>query len=211
MSCASQEANKEERVIVMSLLRSFSFGQFHGISELPDEVLSLFSSLVENPDKKIEFASEIISAGLQGNIDFGREFNIDAYEAAIRKNQKLGKSNKRKREVFLDFTAGDDDDSQAGGIRVDIASAQNVQQMEDAYEQLMDEDELRYAVSAIKSLQPVLMVEARLDLIYTIRQALKGIPDSVKMLRQVCTDYEVLGEQVQVVLGSGYAFEELFA
>lgn len=196
----------------MSLLRSYSFGQFCGVSELPEEVLSLFSSLADDPGKKIEFASEIISAGLQGNIDFRHEFHIDAYEAAIKKNLRLGQSKKRKREVVLDFTPGGDDDAmRSGDVRVDIASLHNVQQMEDAYEQLMLEDELRYAVSTIKSLQPVLMVEARMDVIHTMRQALKGIPDSVKMLQQLCSDYEILGEQIQAVLSSGYAFDELFA
>lgn len=195
----------------MGLLRSYSFGQFHGITELPEEVLSLFTSLVEEPGKNIRYASEIISAGLQGNIDFSREFNIDAYEAAITRNLGLNKSRKQKKETFLDFSGGDGDDTQHGGVRVDIASMSNALQMEDAYEALLDEDELRYAITTIKSLQPVLLVEARLDLIYTIRQALKGIPDSVKMLRTVCEDYEIVGEQIKVVLGSGHEFEEMFA
>lgn len=195
----------------MSLLRSFSFGQFYGVNELPENVLSLFTSLVDDPTKKIQYASEIISAGLQGNIDFSREFNIDAYEATITHNQRLGISKRSKKVSFLDMTSGSsDDDSQPNGVRVDIASLQNVSQMEDAYEQLMDEDELRYAISAIKSIQPVLVVEARMDLLYTMRQALKGIPDSVKMLKQLCEDYEVLGEHIKVVLGSGHTFDEMF-
>lgn len=194
----------------MSLLRSFSFGQFHGVTELPENVLSLFTSLVEDPTKKIQYASEIISAGLQGNIDFSREFNIDAYEATITRNQRLGVSKRSKKVSFLDMASDSSDEPAAGGVRVDIASLQNVSQMEDAYEQLMDEDELKYAISAIKSIQPVLVVEARMDLLYTMRQALKGIPDSVKMLRQVCEDYEVLGEHIKVVLGSGYSFDEMF-
>lgn len=195
----------------MSLLRSFSFGQFHGITELPDEVLSLFTDLLEDPSKHVKYASEIISAGLQGNIDFGREFNLEAYEAAITRNQQFNTSRKRKKETFLDFSTSDDDESQHGGVRVDIASLSNALQMEDAYEQLMDEDELRYAISAIKSIQPVLIVEARMDILYTMQQALRGIPDSVKMLKKVCEDYEVLGEQIKVVLSSGYSFEEMFA
>lgn len=196
----------------MSLLRSFSFGHFHGITELPDDVLSLFTGLLDDPGKHVKYASEIISAGLQGNIDFGREFNIDAYEAAITRNQQFNTSRKRKKETFLDFGSGDDgDDVQHGGVRVDIASLSNALQMEDAYEQLMSEDELRYAISAIKSLQPVLMVEARMDILYTMKQALRGIPDSVKMLKKLCEEYEILGEQIKVVLGSGYSFEEMFA
>ena len=198
----------------MSLLRSYSFGQMNGVDELPEEILRLFTDLVEIPEKRIEFASEIISAAMQGNIDLEHEFNIDAYESAIRKNIRLGKEAKRKKEVFLDYTDSSDnweETAQAGGIKADVATLQAVNKMEDAYEQIMLEDELQYAVETIKSLQPMLLIEARIDFLHTMKQALKGIPESVKILQNVCNEYEVLAEQVRTVLSSGYTFEEIFA
>ena len=199
----------------MSVLRRFSFGHICGVTELSDEILNLFIDLSENPEKKIEYASEIISAGLQGNINFKQAFNLDAYEAAIRKNIRLGKENKRKKESFLDYSDSSDDNwsevATSGGIKADVASYKAVEKMEDAYEQLILEDELRYAVETIKSLQPMLLVDARMDFLHTMKQALKGIPESVKLLQKVCNDYEVVAEQVQVILGSGYTFEEIFA
>lgn len=198
----------------MSLLRSYSFGQMNGVDELPEEILRLFTDLVEIPEKQIEFASEIISAAMQGNIDLEHEFNIDAYESAIRKNIRLGKEAKRKKEVFLDYTDNSDsweETAQAGGIKADVATLQAVNKMEDAYEQIMLEDELQYAVETIKSLQPMLLIEARIDFLHTMKQALKGIPESVKILQNVCNEYEVLAEQVRTVLSSGYTFEEIFA
>lgn len=198
----------------MSLLRSYSFGQTNGVDELPEEILRLFTDLVEIPEKQIEFASEIISAAMQGNIDLEHEFNIDAYESAIRKNIRLGKEAKRKKEVFLDYTDSSDsweETAQAGGIKADVATLQAVNKMEDAYEQIMLEDELQYAVETIKSLQPMLLIEARIDFLHTMKQALKGIPESVKILQNVCNEYEVLAEQVRTVLSSGYTFEEIFA
>lgn len=198
----------------MSLLRSYSFGQMNGVNELPEEILRLFTDLVEIPEKQIEFASEIISAAMQGNIDLEHEFNIDAYESAIRKNIRLGKEAKRKKEVFLDYTDSSDsweETAQAGGIKADVATLQAVNKMEDAYEQIMLEDELQYAVETIKSLQPMLLIEARIDFLHTMKQALKGIPESVKILQSVCNEYEVLAEQVRTVLSSGYTFEEIFA
>lgn len=198
----------------MSLLRSYSFGQMNGVDELPEEILRLFTDLVEIPEKQIEFASEIISAAMQGNIDLEHEFNIDAYESAIRKNIRLGKEAKRKKEVFLDYTDSSDsweETAQAGGIKADVATLQAVNKMEDAYEQIMLEDELQYAVETIKSLQPMLLIEARIDFLHTMKQALKGIPESVKILQSVCNEYEVLAEQVRTVLSSGYTFEEIFA
>lgn len=197
----------------MSLLRSYSFGHVFGVTELPKEVLNLFIGLSANPEKKIEYASEIISAGLQGNIDFNHEFNLDAYEAAIRKNLKLGKESKRKKEVFLDFTDNNDDWDEtqyAGGIKADVASVRAVQKMEDAYDKIILEDELKYAVETIKSLQPMLLVEAKMDFIHTMGQALKGIPESIKLLQSVCEEFEVVSEQVRIILGSGYTFEEIF-
>ena len=195
----------------MSLLRSFSFGHISGVTELSNEILGLFEDLVYNPEKKIEFASEIISAG---NIDFKHDFNIDAYESAIRKNQRLGKEAKRKKEVFLDFSDNSDDwdeTVQAGGIKADTATTRATKKMEDAYEQLLADEELKYAVETIKSLQPMLLVEAKMDFMCTVKQALKGIPESVNLLKRVCDDYEVVAEQVKIILGSGKTFEEIFA
>lgn len=197
----------------MSLLKSYSFGHIFGVTELPNEVLNLFIGLSKNPEKKIEYASEIISAGLQGNIDFNHEFNLDAYEAAIRKNLKLGKESRRKKEVFLDFTDNNDDWEEtqyAGGIKADVATTHAVQKMEDAYDKLIMEDELRYAVDTIKSLQPMLLVEAKMDFMHTMEQALKGIPESIKLLQRVCDEFEVVAEQIKIILGSGYTFEEIF-
>lgn len=197
----------------MSLLKSYSFGHVFGVTELPNEVLNLFIGLSSNPEKKIEYASEIISAGLQGNIDFKHEFNLEAYEAAIRKNLKLGRESRRKKEVFLDFTDNNDDWDDtvvSGGIKADVASTRTVQKMEDAYDKLLLEDELKYAVETIKSLQPMLLVEAKIDFMCTMKQALKGIPESVKLLQNVCNEFEVVAEQIKIILSSGYTFEEIF-
>ena len=60
------------------LLRSYSFGTYMGVNELPVNILNLFLPLVTQPNKQIECVSEVVSAGLQGRIDFSKEFNLDA-------------------------------------------------------------------------------------------------------------------------------------
>lgn len=195
----------------MSLLRSYSFGVFHGVNELPEEVLNLFSGV--DATKEIEFAGEIISAGLQGNIRFDQTFNIDAYQAAIRKNQRLNLEHSRKKQVFLDFSDNSDDwesTAMSGGIKADVATVKAVNQMEDAYEQLILGEDLKYAIETIKSLQPTLLVDAQIDFLHTMKQALRGIPESVSLLKKVCEEYEVLAEQVHTVLSAGLSFEEMF-
>jgi hypothetical protein len=197
----------------MSLLRSYKFGHFHGVTELPQEVLGLFTSLVDCPEKQIQYASEIISAGLQQNIRLDGSFNIDAYEAAIRKNETLGKESRRKKELFLDNSDNSDDwneTASSGGIKADVASAHAALQMKDMYEELILEDELQYAIASIKEMRNELLVDAKLDIIKTIQQALKCIPESVEAIKKVCEDYDVVAEQIQVILGSGVEFDVMF-
>lgn len=195
-----------------SLLRSLSFGNYHGVSELPDEVLQLFMELVENPNRQIEFASEIIDAGLQGRIDLNSSFNLGAYEATIRKNGKLNLENRKKRELYIDQSDGDDweDVSRSGGIKVDALQRDAVDEIADAYEKLILEDELQYAITTIKELQPILLIEEQVDLLHLLKQSLRFVPSAIEALRSLCSDYEVLAEQIKVVLESGRKFEELF-
>lgn len=194
------------------MLRSYSYGTFCGHSELPDEILNLFTDLVENPEKKIEFASEIISNGLQGRINFNSDFNIDAYEATIRKNNRLTKESKKKKEVFLDMNDSSDDFDEVaskGGIKVNRFMPAALQ-LQDAFEQVLLDDELQYAINTIKELDDMLQVEENVFILKVIRQAIKGIPDSVKILRHICDEYEVVAEQIRVILSSGKSFDELF-
>lgn len=194
------------------MLRSYSYGTFCGHNELPDEILNLFTDLVENPEKKIEFASEIISNGLQGRINFNSDFNIDAYEATIRKNNRLTKESKKKKEVFLDMNDSSDDFDEVaskGGIKVNRFMPASLQ-LQDAFEQVLLDDELQYAISTIKELDDMLQVEENVFILKVIRQAIRGIPDSVKILRRICDEYEVVAEQIKVILSSGKSFDELF-
>lgn len=194
-------------------LRSYSFGTVLGHSELPVEVIELFLDLSSNPEKKIEYASEIVFAGLQKRIRCDGTFVLDAYERTIRKNEKLGKENRRKRECSIDYSRDTEDEAKRDGslVSVEYVSSHVVEKITDAYEQLIFEDELRYAISTIKKLQPVLLVSAKIDILHTIKQALKGLPDSIELLQQVCSQYDVVAEQIKVILGSGYQFQELFA
>ena len=199
----------------MSLLRSYSFGFYNGCSEIPNELLShCFSSLVESPEKHTEYALDIILRGLQGSIDFTKDFNIDAYEATIRHNLKMNKEGRKKKESYISSDDCEEDwDAVAmnGGIKMDVLSARAAEHMRDAYDELIQEDALRFAVETINSLREDLLIEERMDIVVVIKQALKCIPESVKMLKRVCSEYSVLAEQIQVILESGVDLDMLFA
>ena len=196
------------------LLRSYNFGTFMGVSELPVNVLNLFLPLAENPSKQIEFASEIVSAGLQGRIDFSKDFNLDAYEATIRKNQHLLKESERKKKTYIDFSgSGDDFDEVAssGGIKADFESFNSVEEMTDAFEEVLLNEELEYAVSTIKSLNNDFIADYGTDLIFALKNAVRGVPQAVEEIKNICKDFVVVSELIETVLKSNKSVELLFA
>lgn len=195
-------------------LRSLSFGTFMGVSELPIEVLNLFLPLTESPSKKVEFATEIITAGLQGRINFGKEFNIDAYEATIRKNQHLLKEHEKKKKKYIDFSSADDFDDVAssGGIKADyFVPLDSVNEMIDAFDEVLLNEELEYAVSTIKSLNSDFKSDYGTDLIFALKRGVQGIPQAVDELKKICNDFPVVADLIQIILNSKKEVEVLFA
>ena len=196
----------------MSTLGCFGFGTAFGVSEIPEDVLYLFKDLVVNPDKKIEFASEIVVSGLQGHINLNKDFNIDAFEYAIKHNTFLNKERKKKKESYIEFDSEDWEDSAThGGIQESQINGKAVQKMADAFEEIIADDSLRYAVETIKSLNNDLIVEENIDFIEVLKQAVDFVPSAVEMVKYICDKYKVISDIAYEILNSGRPIDELFA
>lgn len=197
-------------------LRSFSFGAYMGVNGLPVEVLALFNDLADCPEKKIEFASEIIQAALQGNIALNGAFNIDAYETAIRRNNFLIKIGEKKKKLRLDGGSFDDDCSEtvyAGCVKTEYLSSDymsSITEVKDAFEDLLDESELNYAVSMMKKINNKVAAIYGVDLIHAIRQAIKGFPQSIEAVKNLCLSCKPISDLVEIVLSSDKEFDDLF-
>lgn len=194
----------------MGLLKSYRFGSFLGVDEVPENVLNLFTSTVTK-HKEVTYASEIIFSGIRGRIDLTQPFYLEAYEKAIEKNGSLAKNQKKKKEFYIEFDASTDDFADIarnGGIQEDHLCIDDVQ---DAFEELVDSDELRYAVEKIKNLNQDLLVVEEVDLIEALKLALQGIPQAIKEIRRICDFYPMISESVRTILSSGKDFYEVFA
>ena len=193
-------------------LRSLSFHQFCGVDELPMNVLNLFSPLSQTPEKKLEYAYEIVVGGLKGKINLSSGFNLDGYETAVRKNYSMALENTKKRNTFI--VAEDDgyeDFLKIGGTTLDLASVRMVSKMEDEYAKLLDSDELTHAVETIKALYEEYIKSEGVDLIACMKAALGGIPDAVAKIREMCLENSLVAEYVKVILECKTPVEELFA
>lgn len=200
------------------LLQSISFGFCNGVSELPESVLSLFTECVENPSKQVNFASEIVTAGLEGRIYNPESFSIGAYEAAIRKYEMLKKSDRKKKFVSLDISDDmDSDDSGSQEISNSYVSKQMYDHdMRDVYEEVIESDALRDAVASIKALNEDLILDEQLDLVCTLTQATTGeqsdpcVIRATEVLQKFCATHTAIADYIFTILSSGQRIGELF-
>ena len=178
------------------LLRSCSYHQ-----ELTlEQYYYLFKDL-EKQTEGLEYSLEIIDAALDDRINYEKEeFNLMGYCHAIKKNSMLKKSSERSR--VIPFTEPSDGEN---GITIESIASKN-----NDYEEFLDKEDVRYTTIKIKALADELLTYEGIDIVFTIRRALRGIPQAIDSLKEICTDYPNISEYLQILLTSGVSFEELF-
>ena len=197
-----------------STLMSFGFGSYMGVDDIPESVLRLFKDMSDNPEKSIECVEEVLNAALEGRINLNADFNLCGYDYAVRANNNLTKEKSRQKQVFLDTSVNEGDKESAmrnGGMSVDYATASAVNELVDAYEEILDDAELQFAVETIKSLNKEFIVEYNVNLVSTIQKAIQGIPQAISKLKELCDECDIVSEQVYIILSSGKDIEHIFA
>ena len=198
----------------MSLLRSFSFGIENGLSEIPFDVLGIFSDLTDKQRAELVYASEIIGAGMRGKLDTSRAFNMKAYTVEIAKRKKLKKNETKDVYMVADFDDGAETTTNLHHktITQEYASTHTAEEMSDAYDMLVNADELRYAVKSIKELNLALAAKSGVDLIQAMKSyLLYDVAASADVIRSVCERFPVIAEHVHTILNCNEPFAELFS
>ena len=189
------------------LLRSYSYGTFMGVSELPPEVLNLFKPLVKEDGKQISYASEIVFAALAGKIKLDDSFNMDSYSCnisihikTIRKNEILIKDKKRMYESS--YTPSSDCDDELTDLDYySMHSANNIDDL-DEYAKFEDKEFFQYSISKLKELNKDFIVYYGVDLIFCIKRALDGIPSALDTLKDICNNFDNVKDMVYALLTS---------
>ena len=195
-----------------STLKSFSFGVYKGYSEIPASVWGLFTEMGNDPTKSVPYVDEILNAGLEGRIATNLPFYIDAYCKAVESNTRMADYARVKRVVStVDTDVKDMDDMRNAYGTVSLSHVSLVARMEDSFDKLADDEELRYAISQIRSLNESFILEYSVNIIETIKYAVRGIPSAIDNLRKLCNEFSDIAEYVQIILSSGRGFEEIFA
>lgn len=185
----------------MGLMKSMSFNE-----EIDSKIWELFKD-ANKLGSRLDYTLEIIDAALEGHIDLGKKFELEKYINRINHVRRLEALREAKKVVHITDDSGDDEENTSG---VSSDKLSYFADSTDEYKALEDRCEFQYAVSKFNSMRKYFMVNAKCDVKTVIHQALKGIPDSVELLKELCNDYPMAGELLKIILSSGYKYEEIF-
>ena len=152
--------------------------------------------------------SKVVDAVINNDKDaLKRVFNIEAYVNSIKKNQRLVNNTAARKKLHI-CEVDDDGTVEAYGVTESVIS--NYAEQKDEYEEFIDNEETLYAVEQLYSMRSELMIEHRLDIIVCMKQAVRGIPQSIACLKKLVTEVPQIGELIRIVLSSGKPVSELF-
>lgn len=180
-----------------------SFCSYHtGVSA---DIWDLFKDW-ENTDEPFDYVLEIVDAAASGRINLS-DFNLSAYNKTIKKNETKA-NNRRKNKVFHIVEDIEGASVEPYGVPETVVSLY-VEQT-DEFERFENAEEVEYAVKELRNLDSSLLCNYRIDIFHCIRQALKGLPDSIKLLKELVNNEPFIGSLIKVILESEQSFSELF-
>lgn len=182
--------------MISMLLRSLSFRK-----ELTGDMLDVLFKDVKNYSGEFDYSIELIDAALDGRINMEKEFNLFGYCKTIREGNFQTSLKYLKKHQYLI----EEDDEDSTGVKTS-----SLVDIHNDYEVFEDNEELSYTINKIRTLNNQFIADAGIDLIFCIRQAVKGVPQAVDELVTICRDYSWVGEYIQIILSSGVSFESLF-
>lgn len=178
------------------LLRSFCFTQ-----QLTGDMLNVLFKDLPNYYGEFDYSIELIEAALEGRIDIEKPFNLFGWCKTVKDGNFQTELKRLKKQEYLI----EDDDEDSTGVK-----ASSLVEERDDYEVFIDNEEVLYTVKKIRALNNEIISDMGIDLIFCMRQAVKGVPQAVEELSNICKEYDWIAEYVQIILSSGISFEDLF-
>ena len=188
-------------------LSSFKYGIFMGYDEIPEKVIKLFEG-AEKPED-FEYDMEIVKAALGGKIDLDTPFNLQGYNHTVRVQQGL-----QKRQDCYYLT---ENEQEAIDVPSAIYTGHVVRSRLDevhlktVYETIEDDVQLEQVLNSIRNFNREIMVYERVDLIGSLKDAVRGVRSAIATVRMLCEKYEEVADAVKDLLSSGRSVEELLS
>lgn len=171
------------------------------MQELTGDMLDVLFKDFKDYRGEFDYSIELIDAAIEGRIDITKQFSLFGYCKTVREGNFQTELKRLKKQQYII----DDDNDDETGVKVS-----SLVDTRSDYEIIDDKEELSYTVNKIRALNDELISTIGIDLVYCMRQALKGTPQAVQELTNICEEYDFIAEYIQIILSSGVSFEELF-
>ena len=178
------------------LLRSFTCMQV-----LTGDMLDVLFKDFKKYRGEFDYSIELIDAALEGRVDIHKHFNLFGWCKTVKEGNFQTELRRLKNQKYL---IDDDEEDKTGTKTSALIDTRS------DYEIIEDYEELEYTIKKIRALNSEMISNIGIDLIFCMRQAIKGIPTAAQELSNVCEEYDWIAEYVQIILSSGISFEELF-
>lgn len=195
----------------MCLLRSYGF------TKSADDVWVLFKNAEKLPKGSDWHALEIVNGVFGGSIQLqkyvdsdrkaeetGEEdthsFNIGAYIGGIHRQERKEKLRYYKKHISIV------DDDEEAGVSLDTLYVESF----NPYDGVEDREELDWAIGELRRYRKDWLLDYHMDVVIALRQASRGVPESIKILKQVIEEDVIASKLIWIILNSGYRLEELF-
>ena len=153
----------------------------------------------------LESSLELIDGYMNGKINTKYEFNAVGYVRAIKKHKTMEKSREYQKQLYIYNSDEDFDPNDRAGISVAV-----LQDPQDEYLLLEEQDEVQYAITKYKSLQDGYCFSEGCDILVVLKNAIDGIPMAVKKLKELCETDSIISNLVWILLSSGLSYSEMF-
>ncbi len=177
-----------------------------GIDKAGEYVCEIIDA-IHSGTAKVNMSKVVDAVSKNDDEALKKAFNIEAYVNSIKKNQRLVNNTAARKKLHI-CEVDDDGTVEAYGVTESVIS--NYAEQKDEYEEFIDNEETLYAVEQLYSMRSELMIEHRLDIIVCMKQAVRGIPQSIACLKKLVTEVPQIGELIRIVLSSGKPVSELF-
>lgn len=162
-----------------------SFGEiwevFHELRDAQEEC-----NLTKEEYNRCEYSHtvNIINSMMNGSVFDRNNFSLRDYEFACQENDKVSRFNKSKREpAIINESCLDKDGGTKRAPNTVLESDLKI--FEEAFERIINDNDLEESLKSLIRVRDDYIVEQGLDPVLVLKNALKGIPEAIKELKEV--------------------------
>lgn len=175
-------------------MRFFKYQHKEESNEKMVAIWSLFSGLADmSEEKKVNLyydsnyshTLDIVKAAMKGSIALDEEsvanFNLYAYEAKCKENDKNSRLKKAKDELFIVDVDGEDEITVGYG---DVSSYK-LGAIENSFNEIMENETFESNIRELYGIREKYIIEMGIDIVKVLKGSLRGIQESINQIKEL--------------------------